>query len=754
MASVLPSAVARAVATIREHPAVENLSLSTGNETTAVVASFRVSMPSRWLAEGHSPSGVRPVEPVTLRFPANYPLCAPSLELRNDFSRSHPHINPGPEDDPPVPCVVEGSLTELLHASGLESVLNQISAWLDNAANGTLIDPKQGWEPVRRDTLTHVICADAGVLYGRTDGQERPWFVGCNYWYERDKPPGILIALGSESFPLARDTLGRLMRHGDSPNGIALGQSLGLVAGPAKGPDGSLPVCCDYLPESVATLADLRQRAAAYGCAAALNTGLKLLRDRLLEASTTARKDYPLVLPIVLLAKRPFPLIGTESPIELIPYVVSTPISDFCANGDAVPVEPASHVHTLSRNLLRRLSGVEDMKTPKPWTLLGAGSLGSNVAISLGRMGDGPSVTVDNDYFSPHNAARHALLPDNASGMGLLGNKAFALQQALLCLAQNTEALSAHVLDVLADPKLLKKAVPRNAWAVVNATASLAVRDALMEAAPKLHAPVIEAAIWGRGAAATLLVESTDGNPNVGDMVAALYERARSDSALSNALLPGGASHALIETGQGCRSSTMAMPDAVVSQFASAMSLAIADLRRDGLPMATGHTWIGLRQGIQVQWQQIVVQPSERIKVEASPWTIRIGADAHQAISEDINRFPGVETGGVLMGRISEATHTFYVTGIVPAPESSVRRADCFILETKGLKRAVERYSEETAGALYCLGTWHSHLTPSGPSALDRQTAEVLKEWRVAPSVMLIRHPSGYQASITEGIWQ
>ncbi len=546
------------------------------------------------------------MEPVTLSFPANYPLCAPLLELRNDFSRSHPHINPGPEDHPPVPCVVEGSLTELLHASGLESVLNQISAWLDNAANETLIDSNQGWEPVRRDTLTHIISADAGILCEMADGQERPWFVACNYWYELDTDlPGI-----------------------------------------------------------------------------------------------------------------------------------------------------ASHVHAVSRNLLRRLSGVEDVKTPKPWILLGAGSLGSHIAIGLGRMGDGPAVTVDNDYFSPHNAARHALLPDNAFRMGFLGNKAFALREALLCLAQNTEAVNAHVVDVLASPKLLKKAAPRNTWAVVNATASLAVRDALLEAAPSLRVPVIEAAIWGRGAAATLLVEGVDGNPNVGDMVAALYERARSDSALGNALLPKAASHAFVETGQGCRSSTMTMPDAVVAQFASAMSLVIADLQHDGLPLATGRTWIGLQQGIRVQWQQIVVQPSERIEIKDSPWTIRIGTDAHQAILEDIGRFPSVETGGVLMGRISEATRTFYVTGIVPAPDSSVRRADCFVLETKGLKRAVERYSEETAGTLYCLGTWHSHRNASGPSALDRQTAEVLKDWRIAPSVMLIHHPLGYQASITESIQQ
>lgn len=41
------------------------------------------------------PSGVRPLEEVTFRFGAGYPVLAPEIRLRADFNRSHPHIQPG-----------------------------------------------------------------------------------------------------------------------------------------------------------------------------------------------------------------------------------------------------------------------------------------------------------------------------------------------------------------------------------------------------------------------------------------------------------------------------------------------------------------------------------------------------------------------------------------------------------------------------------------------------------------------------------
>lgn len=39
-----------------------------------------------------------------------------------------------------------------------------MALWLDHAALGQLIDPEQGWEPVRRDALKDYVVADAQAL--------------------------------------------------------------------------------------------------------------------------------------------------------------------------------------------------------------------------------------------------------------------------------------------------------------------------------------------------------------------------------------------------------------------------------------------------------------------------------------------------------------------------------------------------------------------------------------------------------------
>lgn len=76
-------------------------------------------MPNAWMADGVSPNGVRAIEPVTLVFPAAFPLKAPLIFLRADFDRSLAHVQPGSPDEPPAPCIYDGSLLELLqHGRG------------------------------------------------------------------------------------------------------------------------------------------------------------------------------------------------------------------------------------------------------------------------------------------------------------------------------------------------------------------------------------------------------------------------------------------------------------------------------------------------------------------------------------------------------------------------------------------------------------------------------------------------------------
>lgn len=740
-------AVAGAIATLRAHEAVEGVRVQIADSQILVLADFRVSMASRWLEKGRSPTGVLPVEPVRLCFGSDFPVRAPKISLRTDFDRAHPHINPGSPAEPPVPCLIDGSLTEHMHVAGFIGIVNQISVWLDNVARGTLIDPVQGWEPIRRDETPHAIAADADCFRSWVDGRERFCFVRCAYILVPSKGgDSVYAVLRPQPTSASAATFTEYFGHRKVTGGCIRGTTLALIALPGKRPNGALLQTDKYHPETAAVLADLRARAADYGSAKALKDGLDLFRSR---TRINAKPDYPVVLPVMLLAVRPSNIIGTDSPIELLPYVAQGTVEDFVSGADSLPVSAASHVHSLSPQLLRRVSGISEPSLPTPWVLLGAGSLGSHIGVAMARMGDGPSTVIDKDYLSPHNAARHALVPAGVD-WPIMDPKAIAMQGALASLAQEPRALVEDAIDLFANVRSIRSAVPKRAWGLVNTTASLAIREAILAAPKEFDLPVLEAGLHGRGAAGTLAVESADGNPNIGDIEGALYELVRSDVTLKTALFPDRPAHVGVDVGQGCRSVTMTMADAQVSQFASAMVQIIATLRQTGLPRGAGRLWIGLRDGIQVDWQEHVIEPCKVVEADRSPWSIRVVATVAHAITNEITAHPDVETGGILMGRISEASRCFFVTGTISAPEDSVRSRGKFVLGTTGVTQAIQKYAESTGNSLYCLGTWHSHLAPSGPSAMDRQISAILGRSRIAPSMMLIRTPDTFRAIVTE----
>jgi hypothetical protein len=104
-----------------------------------------------------------------------------------------------------------------------------------------------------------------------------------------------------------------------------------------------------------------------------------------------------------------------------------------------------------------------------------------------------------------------------------------------------------------------------------------------------------------------------------------------------------------------------------------------------------------------------------------------------------------------LMGRISEAARSFYVTDVLPAPDDSERTAGGFVLGTRGARAAIADHAESCGYSLFCLGTWHSHLMTSGPSSTDRATAAAVALARLAPSVLVIHTPSGFRALLADG---
>jgi hypothetical protein len=108
---------------------------------------------------------------------------------------------------------------------------------------------------------------------------------------------------------------------------------------------------------------------------------------------------------------------------------------------------------------------------------------------------------VDSGDLSPHNAARHGLVP--ASGpmqLPWMGSKAEALAKAIEGLGQCAEAISRDVVEIVRDQKEVKRVLPKNAWAVVNSTASLSVREALGCFPSRVEIPrVIETSLFANG---------------------------------------------------------------------------------------------------------------------------------------------------------------------------------------------------------------------------------------------------------------
>ena len=751
------AAIERALRQLAGHNAVAEIGTPSARASGAVSVDvgIRVALPNAWMADGVSPNGVRSIERANFLFPAAYPLRAPLVTLRQDFDRSLAHVQPGDPGSPPEPCIIDGRPSELLQQRGLFGIVDQLALWLENAALGRLIDPEHGWEPVRRDSLDDVVVADAAHLRGLVTRQAGRAVLRFDYlrFGRPDEEKSTYGIIDSASMALNAEALKKLLSESNLSGGddTARGTSLSLIVWPGKMPSGASVVAADYLPETVTTIAALRERAGLYGCEEPLRSGLDWLRQ--CAGKLTARWRWPIA--IVLIARRPFHLIGTDSTLELCPYIVDIGAPELFADGDATLVRPAAHRDTVSVPLLRRLSGIEGALSPLPWVLLGAGSLGSKIGLHLARAGMAPSGIIDRASLSPHNAARHALVPEHGRLFkSWLGGKAKALANAVGGLNQPSQACDMDIVSLLRDTAERRRVLPKKTNLLVNATASLVAREAIGGEAPGTLPPVIEAMLYADGTVGLLTVEGEDRNPNCLDLMAEAYALIGAHARL-RPLVFGPEHVSRQRIGEGCGSLTMAISDARISMMAAPMAEVIRERLHQSKPLPQGQILIGMIQkdGLSMSWIQRDIMPTHLVSIEsAGNWNVRVGPRAHAVITEEVARWPDVETGGIVMGRLSEAARSIHIVDVLPAPPDSRRSAGEFVLGTGGARTAIRSYTDRAGGTLYCLGTWHSHLAVSGPSGLDHATATTVALARLAPSVLLIHTPEGYRGVLADNV--
>ncbi len=721
---------------IKSHKAVEGIAKGPSGKADGSVRLeiiMSVSLPTKAQCKGVSETGVKEKEHVTLNFPPTFPSNAPKIQLRKDFNRNLPHLNPSPENEYVEPCIVDADLSEVLHQKDwLINILNQLSEWLTKAAGDRLIDSAQGWEPIRRDQLAgSVVFSKKEMLKEINNESGNVSFIGFVIKINETNIHGF-VNTGKKIEVIKRKTLYE-HKFFDTPF-ETYEMALCFLFWANK------EVVCDkYLPETVFSIEDLYVRAKEYGC--------KNLKKFLLDSYNGVKKK-PFNAIIILAVNRPFKLIGDYANVEMVSYLVEVKW-----DGNQVDkssnVSPLSHKNDCSPEILRKLSGTPVLDKYGFIIQLGCGSLGSKISMHLARAGHEPFVLVDNKIFAPHNSARHALV----ESFKIPTLKAILLENSMRAMGTSADSLLIDAVEFLSNTEINNK-LPKTRI-LIDSTASLSVFSELIDIAPhRISEFVCHTALYGNGDLGVLLVEGKNRNPRVDDLMTKLFDLALERNELASILYDKDINKVRQIIGDGCGSFTMVMPDTLVSEYSAGMAQRAKSIIEKG-KNNEGELWIGLsnKSGLGINWECIYLEKPEIIKnVGGSAWELRMLPDVVNTINEEALSYNEVETGGVLMGHVSWSNRVIIVSRLLPAPRDSARSRNSFALGTEGLKDFVISIQKATNGVITYLGTWHSHPSGVGSSPIDRKTLEGLREHRLGmPSTMLIWTPGGFHALFDEG---
>jgi Prokaryotic E2 family A/ThiF family/Prokaryotic homologs of the JAB domain len=724
----LSPAIRSAVAELRAKFADQDIPVLKWNGAYAAVPlAVDVELPGRGPVNGVD---IRKREPILLLFPKkSFPYIAPRVYSdRRDFSKTaFPHLNPTAPNVPASLCLHRGSIDAWFAEHTVIDLVERARGWLRDAARNRLVPEGDGFEPTRSpDTLGTFVYAPEAII-------EK--VVG--HWNDQGGTAGssvVAFELLDDESQAELATTGYSVRQAafvpeyvfDEHKAIATvlnelsekpqytGQFqrrlFGLLLWPPEE-----EISSRHFGELPETLVDFEEWAQALGFPLKAALASYLANDLHLFAG----------VPIILAIRRPQQVLGRESDIELLNFLISAGGDHWPKDGawnPAAKVWLADHRTPLTPAFARQISALEAVGAAEPTILFGAGALGSKVATHLVRGGSVALKLVDNAKLSPHNLVRHAL---GGRAIGL--SKAEALKDELLKIYPGQSDLPIEAKNGSA-LSLLRKADFFTGYAnLVDMTASNIVFNALLDADLPDTLRVHRAEIAHRGRLGLLSIEGRGRYPRLDDLQTLLFDSAIEDDAVAAWLEEvkstrddrvGSGGLEDIQVGLSCSSATMRLADEVVSFHAAAATrLLWPYLAKEGLSRHEGAVYRSfLDENGESQARTQTFSPTVLLTSDAG-WQIRIAAGPAQKMSELMGRHSPSETGGILVGRIAATRKTIYVTRLVPAPPDSRGTPWVFTRGTEQLPEALDLVRRRTGGLLTYVGEWHTH--PMGGSDLS-----------------------------------
>lgn len=647
------------------------------------------------------------------------------LALRSDFPPDVPHQNDVPEGTPCALCIDDRPWAEAkLTWTALDTV-RRIQLWLMKAARGELHDAARPLDPIFFRSPVSLVIPRTALEAGSGDKElvgfihdDRRVVIARSLsslgGFVPDKGRMLVLALRVNEQPMRRlrqapMTLARLADEMDKC-GTNLVEELQRYTGQLAALGGE-------------RLRQLHSTVALIVTFPVTNEGGPAVDDRRAFITVQTAGEIGVALGS-LLPHTPGPgakkgyvkAIGGKHKASLI----------------GLDIQPAELHLAIDRTLAAATAG-RQADTRKA-VLVGAGSLGSQLALGLAREGCFAWTVIDDDHLLPHNLARHGLLPESV-GMP----KASALAGNLGGLL--AEPATAIIADITAPDAAQKDAIDRvlaDADVVIDATASVAAARHLSDL--PAGARRVSAFFNPSGTSVVILAEPKDRSISLRDLEAQYHRALLQEPRLEGHLAVE--QEALRYSGS-CRALTNRIP---ATQAAILSGLAAGGIR-DAVDADAGC----IRIYALSSWGEIacIRQPASAVtRKELGAWTLIYDETMLDGLTAMRAGHLPRETGGVLLGIVDMSRRSIHLVAGLPPPADSVGSEQGFERGVAELADTVNRAIEASLHQIRYVGEWHSHPPRASrmPSIIDlAQVAWLRRELAQEglPAVMAIAADHG-----------
>ena len=347
-----------------------------------------------------------------------------------------------------------------------------------------------------------------------------------------------------------------------------------------------------------------------------------------------------------------------------------------------------------------------------------------------------PNPSNYNDYFWPHNIARHVLIDKDIGHAKVKALESFALSiqtdSDIIAINEDIFSKKESILNALTSADIL-----------LDMSASIAV-ERYLALDIESKARQLSCFLNPKGTATILLLKSVDGTDRL-DLLEMQYYReiVSNEKYLDHMILPEEMTYS-----GSCRSisSRISQDNVSLSAALCSKALKIHILDKRGKIIIWTHKDDSVNRDIFLADSWIAYQTGK--------WMIEISEKLLRDIKNERLQSIPQETGGVLIGAYDLTRKRVYIVCEVKAPEDSISSPNSFIRGCMNLPEQLETIRQRTLGNLSYIGEWHSHINDDTQKSLDdKKLHDAIIDYNrnnCLPGCMMIVGENGFSIYIGE----